>query len=135
MNDNPQPDFDRQLAGLLNEAITGVELAPAARTRIAARLRAVAKPAPNLWAWLLPATTAAVVLAAVGFSLWRGTDLIAQKSHEPSWIVCQATTYSATDADQWVRRSLLAHRRNGTESFIAVSAVRSLPNPNPNLQE
>jgi hypothetical protein len=134
MNDKPPNERDRQLTGLLKNAVANVELSPAARTRMVARLRETARPSRSLWAWLVPATAAgtAAVLAVVGPALWqRSKPVTAQADHQPSWIECQATMYSKTEPDQWVRRSLIAHRRNGTESYIMVAAVRSLPNPQP----
>ena len=131
MNDTPKPEFDRQLTALLTQAVADVQLSPAARTRMAARLRD-ASPARSWLSWFVPAAAVvAVVVAAVTVPvLWQRAQRT-EASHAPSWIVCQATTYSTTEPDQWVRRSLIVHRRNGTESFIAVAAVRSLPTPTP----
>lgn len=130
MNDKAQNEFDRRLTVCLQDAVANVELSPAARTRMAARLRETARPARSLWAWLVPAAAAGTVavLAVVVPARWQRTKPVtAQADHQPSWIECQATTYSETHPDQWIRRSLIAHRRNGTESYIMVAAVRSIP--------
>lgn len=94
---------------------TEFQLSPATRTRLTALLRAARPQRFAWWPVLVP-----VAAAVVAISVWRWQS----SRHEPSWIECRATTYSETHPDQWVRRSLLVYRRNGSESFLQITVKR-----------
>ena len=117
-----RPATQEGFAGALRRRVDHLELSTQARDRILAS--AHPKVSPKAWHWprLALAGAACLLIAVLGV-----VRLPTSKPTPPhSRIKCVSVVYADAAQTAWLKRSIIVHKVNGTESYIKIVAEKPI---------